>query len=189
MKFQTTRYIPKNALPVEEAGLGIVYVYPCRNRYGVIAYVGTACKSAFHYSYKTDAEVDRKVAEFFDGLRQHKARVQQSRATRYEGHNFKSGDIVSNSWGYDQTNVDWYIVTRTTKAYVWLRPINSTLETSESIGPMSGHCAPAMGPDCKPVIAEKGEETKHAAHGEHINFKHGSGSKYTGGTLYESWYA
>lgn len=41
----------------------------------------------------------------------------------------KTGDIVSNSWGYEQTNVDFYQVTRTTEKSVWFKEIESETDT------------------------------------------------------------
>jgi len=40
-----------------------------------------------------------------------------------EGHEVKVGDVFVESWGYDQTNVDAYQVTRISPASVWIRPI------------------------------------------------------------------
>ncbi len=187
-----TRHIPPNAVAVtEDASLGVCYVYPIMacNSWGVIAYVGKSNKATFHYSYKRESDMDRRIADFFAGLRAHREYVAKSRQERYAGHTLKPGDVIYNSWGYEQTNVDWYVVTRASKAYVWLRPIASTMETSESVGPMSGQCAPALDADCRVIVSEKGKETKHAANGQSVRFKHGAGSKYAGGTVYESWYA
>jgi hypothetical protein len=36
------------------------------------------------------------------------------------------GDIFYDSWGYDQTNIDFYKVIKKTKAMVWLRAIGQT---------------------------------------------------------------
>ena len=36
---------------------------------------------------------------------------------------FELGQIVCSSYGYDMTLVEYYVVTRMTKASVWLRPI------------------------------------------------------------------
>lgn len=46
-----------------------------------------------------------------------------------------AGAIFSSSWGYDQTNIDYYQVTRATAKTVWLRPIAQT--TAEVTGSMS----------------------------------------------------
>ncbi len=186
------RYIPKNALPITEEGLGAVYVYRINGksglRYGVIAYREKAINNSFHYTYKTDAQVDEAIERFFNDLRQHKALVIERRAREYSGHSFKVGDIVTNSWGYDQTNVDWYRVTRMSANYVWLKPVHSAMDSDESSGPMSGHVGLALDENLKPIDG-KGKETKHRASGDTVTMRHGCGSKYTGGTQYVSWYA
>lgn len=41
------------------------------------------------------------------------------------------GSILVSSWGYDQTNVDFFIVTRTTKACVYIRKIRSDVTVGE----------------------------------------------------------
>ena len=45
-------------------------------------------------------------------------------------HDFKVGDTLVNTWGYDQTNQDFYIVTRTTPKSVWIAPV-AALEMRE----------------------------------------------------------
>ncbi len=37
------------------------------------------------------------------------------------------GAILCSSWGYDQTNVDFYMVTRTTAASAWIVPMSSAI--------------------------------------------------------------
>lgn len=34
----------------------------------------------------------------------------------------KPGDVFVESWGYDQTNIDFYVVTRVTRSSVYLKP-------------------------------------------------------------------
>lgn len=188
-QIQQARYIPKNALPITEPGLGVVYVYRSRaGKFAAIAYREKAYRSDWHYSYRTDAELDMAIAGFFDGIRQHKTMVANRRKQDYAGHSFTVGDIVTNSWGYDQTNVDWYVVTRTSKNYVWLQPCHSTMDESEGCGPMSGNVALALDENLQPILG-KGKESKHRASGQNVTMRHGCGTKYTGGSLYTSWYA
>lgn len=40
-------------------------------------------------------------------------------------HDFQQGDTLVNTWGYDQTNHDFYIVTRTTPKSVWIAPVEA----------------------------------------------------------------
>lgn len=180
------RYIPKNALPIEEEGLGVVYVYPFAKKYGAIAYLPKARKASFHYTFKRDVDMDKYIADWFAGLRASKELKSKWKAERSKPHTLQVGDIVTNSWGYDQTNVDWYRVTRTTSHYVWLKPVCSTIEQT---GFMSGRESLKLDENLKPIDAEGGKETKHHATGETVNFRHGSGSKHTGGDQYSSWYA
>lgn len=38
------------------------------------------------------------------------------------------GAILSASWGYDQTNIDFYVVTKVNDSWVWLQPIKQVSE-------------------------------------------------------------
>ena len=49
------------------------------------------------------------------------------------------GAILCSSWGYDQTNVDYYVVTRTTRASAWIVPMTAH---EEPTGFMSGRPTP-----------------------------------------------
>lgn len=37
----------------------------------------------------------------------------------------KTGDVVYSSWGYEQTNIDFYKVSRMTEKTIWFLPIES----------------------------------------------------------------
>jgi len=47
---------------------------------------------------------------------------------------FELGQIVCSSYGYDMTLVEYYVVTRMTKASVWLRPINCVVTGDDGRG-------------------------------------------------------
>lgn len=51
------------------------------------------------------------------------------------------GDIYRCSWGYDQTNVDYYQVTRVTDKSVWIREV---CQSRDYDGFMRGHASPAL---------------------------------------------
>lgn len=50
----------------------------------------------------------------------------------------QAGDIFYTSWGYEQTNVEFYQVIRATEKTVWIREIHGTTS-----GGWSGHTEPA----------------------------------------------
>jgi len=55
---------------------------------------------------------------------------------------FEVGQIVCSSYGYDMTLVEFYVVTRMTKATVWLRCIGSIVSNDDGRG--NGRAVPDM---------------------------------------------
>ena len=102
-------------------------------------------------------------------MRERKARVQAQRAERTTGHAFQPGDTVYASWGYEQTNMDWYRVTRATKSYVWLKQLAS-IQTETCF--MSGTCIP--GQETTKLV------TRHYARCESIHIGQHFASKWNG---------
>jgi hypothetical protein len=64
------------------------------------------------------------------------------------GETYNEGRVVENSWGYDQTNIQYYLIIKRTKATVTLVEIGKRGITQD--GFMSGHCEP----DITKVIGE-----------------------------------
>ena len=180
------RWFPKGAMAINHPdGLGVAFVAEWKQpgSFQVVAYAGTAGKPSFNFIYKTRELAEKKVSEFFTNLLAHKIHIAERREVLNKPHSLKVGDVITNSWGYDQTNVDCYQITRTTEHFVWLKPIASELVNDEGHAPMSGRVVPRPG-----VFLDKPEE-QHKASGESVTFEFGSGSKWDGRSLYCSWYA
>jgi hypothetical protein len=123
-----TRYIPKDSTPVTLADVfAVVYVYPFGKLYAGIAYARKANTSAWHYQYGNEANALAAANRWLVSMRD----VEQMKATnraakqaaRGEGHPFKAGDIFHWSWGWEQTNCDFYQVVAVSKGTVTLREI------------------------------------------------------------------
>lgn len=74
-----------------------------------IAFAGKANKPLWHYSFRSESERARTVEETIKSRRrtvEYKQKQQEER--RNFEHNMKVGDILYSSWGYDQTNVNFY---------------------------------------------------------------------------------
>lgn len=117
-------------------------------------------------------------------------------ATVTVGHPFEVGDIFYNSWGYDQTNIDFYQVVKTTAKSVRLARIKSgRVEGSE--GFMSERCVPLADEFVLDRDGNRKEATKFPYQPSWrsdgswaINFTYGGGDLFTeGSSLYRSWYA
>lgn len=48
-------------------------------------------------------------------------------------HIFKTGDILHHSWGYDQTNADFYQVIRVSDKSIWIAQIETTETCDEML--------------------------------------------------------
>jgi len=151
------RYIPKGSTKItaKADGVSCVYVYQSAGRFYAIAYRGTAARSEFHHSYRTDAQRVAHVNAFLDSVKQSHERRAQRRAAKSAWVNpLTAGDILHTSWGYDQTNTEFFAVTRVSGRRVWIREIAAAYTAT---GDMSGRVRPAM------PVQFVGEETMHTA--------------------------
>lgn len=139
------RYIPEGSTPYTREGVdAVVYWYEGQGRYYGIAYHGKATHSDWHYSFKTEESRKAKSNEHLDNIASHTARMQE-RAEKRKAyrHTLQVGDILKASWGYDQTNIDYWQVTAVLGGQtVELREIGSI---SRDTGWLQGECVPAPG--------------------------------------------
>jgi hypothetical protein len=97
----------------------------------------------------------------------------------------KVGDIFYNSWGYDQTNIDWYQVVALTKSgkSVKIRPIAGKVKES---GFMSGTTTPMKGKFTGPAVTKR----LMLHNGEpYLPSQYGWTSLWDGKPKHISWYA
>lgn len=103
-----------------------------RTRYVSVAFTGKSNKPVWYESYRSDAERQKRIDGLIAWTKKRDAdkveRLQQRRDFR---HDIKVGDIYSTSWGYDQTNVDWYEVTDASEKSIVVREIGSEVDHSE----------------------------------------------------------
>lgn len=116
---------------------------------------------------------------------------------------FKVGDIIHHSWGYGQTQADFYQVVKVTKATVTVRAITTkTVEGSE--GFMSRQCVPvkdsfqtgnlhsALVKYCDGKAEIRKRVSAYVKNDGSIRYyiptPYGWASKWDGGSAYNSWY-
>lgn len=135
-----SRYIPKGYEILYQDERGIVYGAGLL----AIGYQGTSKNNSFHIRFRDEARRDVHIADFFVGLAwaaQVKANQEaEAKAKKAElVSTLAVGDILYRSWGYDQTNVDFYQVVKRTPKSVMVVPIHG--ETTED-GFMCGTTIP-----------------------------------------------
>lgn len=104
---------------------------------------------------------------------------------------FKAGDIYYDSWGYEQTNIDFYLVTEVKNKSVMLQEIGCTFCEGGKGSGMSSNVKPDItqkigDPFIKPIQIKVWNGAVHYM----LASKHGSISKYDAGDhgVYCSWY-
>jgi len=153
------------------------------------------------YFFSTDERREQWIKEQMTSIKSRIADNDNRKQIKKEavtGHTFKVGDPLYQSWGYDQTNIDFYEVVEVLPKSVKVRPISQiTVEGSE--GDMCENVKPDMGnytgeAELKPVkafISYMGNTKELKATGYYIpNGRHHL-SLYTYGErgVYQSHYA
>ena len=149
-------------------------------------------KNEFHFRYKSVERMNEHVAEWIDRVVANKAKREQEKLDRKARGNemaakVKVGDIFVNSWGWEQTNVDFYqVVAKPSAKTVVVREIAMrTQEGSEMSHGMADNVFPArdkfIGKEMKKQINTYG--------GFKVNSFSSASPAEEGRAYYRSWYA
>lgn len=125
--------------------LAEVWTYSKAGALYAIGFWGSSAKAAFYYRYRTEAERQEKARTFFKAAAEHAQRVTTMKAERQASpRGLEVGDILRSSWGYDQTNIDYYEVTKLIgKSKVEIREICA--DSAEDQGWLRGTSVPMPG--------------------------------------------
>lgn len=142
-------YIPKDGREIKDKNTdAVVYLTEHTDHAGNVVYClhgfcGKRNKPDFHYRYRTPEARDEEIKYYFDSR---KATLEYKKNLRKEHKAAKRGvevgDILVASWGYEQTNIDYYQVTDMIgKTMVEVRKING--EHVEDTSWMTGKSKPS----------------------------------------------
>ena len=106
-----------------------------------ICYGGKRTKPDWHYRFQDESRLKTQIEQSLSGYMQWDERKQARKAERNKPHNVQIGDVFRCSWGYDQTNIDFYQVTKVLGAMVEVREIRQMSEETLS---MQGECVPLL---------------------------------------------
>lgn len=181
-------YIPKRALKVKPKAADVVfYLYDnSRGKPACMCFIGRAQKPSWCYWYASPAAREAKIKAQIAAVIEHERVKAERRARANAGHNWEPGLILVASWGYEQTNVDFYEVVRVIgKTMVEIEAIGSQPATDDSNGmsSMAGYVVPD--PEKR-----SGKLSRHKVSNDRISLSsfHGA-SVWDGRRRYCSWYA
>ena len=146
MKITREFYIPDGAIKVADKNSdAVAYVYTNhKDKPTAMVFYGKQAKPVWHYSFETTTKRENSIKIQFANRQAETASKAKYRAERAEkGAGLVVDDILVCSWGYDQTNIDYYQVTAVHgKNAVTICQIASlSIET----GDMTGDCVPQSG--------------------------------------------
>lgn len=187
MRFNLPRYIPKDSTAQTDClADAVVYVYGGNGgKLAAIGYSGKRSKSDFHYVYPTEEKRNEHILGYFSRLRKAKQRkVDRQKERRDYRHTLQIGDILHYSWGYDQTNCEFYTVVDRTEKSVRIQEIGGTEVESTGLSSMAGMLKPDPSNRFGPILL------KHVGPGNYVPMDFGAASKVEPNSEhYSSWYA
>lgn len=188
------RWKPKDSREVAHR-LAVCYVYDFEAgprkvpTFAVVAYTTRAKKACFHESYRNAESRDKRVTDWFRGLEQHEAMKQDTRAERSKPHTLKVGDILHHSWGWEQTNCDYYQIIAVTPHGATIQEIAShTVPDSTYKHGMADMRLAVKDSFCGDPFKVRINGFNHVAAGDGP-LSHGSCGIWDGKANYCSWYA
>ena len=192
------RYIPSElteSIIKPEFGLE---VYWNSEKLSAIGFAGKNRKSNFYYRFRTQEQMTNCIESFVNSIIEaamkkaaEKAAKKSANAAISAADHFSIGDIIVNSWGWEQTNIEFYIVTAVK---------GKTITVSEVYGAQVEGSMYAHGMACEVVPT-----TELKPNGTTYNLRVKSGyngavalsqpasyyymHKWDGRPMYKSWYA
>lgn len=138
-------YYPNSAVRVEypEAGaVAFLYPHPANGQPCVTMFAGRKSKPTLRYAYASAERRDSAIKAVLDALICRVGVKKDRAAAARRPHRWEKGLILVASWGYEQTNVDYYeLVDVPSPCYVILQEIGAPLARGEE-GFMCGKAVP-----------------------------------------------
>lgn len=89
----------------------VIYTYDRGGEPHAVAFVGKAGKPRWHHRFRSEGQRSKHIKNTVEERKRHFEEKELRKKEREEfKHGFQVGDILESSWGYDQTNVDFYEV-------------------------------------------------------------------------------
>lgn len=179
-----SRWIPESHTEKREELDAVVYID--RARLCALGYAGKAVKPSFNYKFRSEEQMEKHISEFFQSRArslEYKSERKKDLKSQKEAllSKLKVGDILVSSWGYDQTNVNFYEIVSVKGSTVTLKELAQNLKET---GFMSGVTKPVKGSYLNKA------EIKRVVRSGHVNISScQTASLWNGSECYRSWYA
>lgn len=108
------RWTPKGGVKISDKNSdAVAYLYDSKGKPGAVVYVGKQSKPYAWYTYDSAAKRAERVAYYFQCRQQAIAlKAEQAAKRKAKGRGVELGQYLVASWGYEQTNINFYKVTK-----------------------------------------------------------------------------
>jgi hypothetical protein len=105
-------FIPKGSIKLTPKGVEAeVYIYESAGRPCALIFVGKQNKPIRHAQYRSAERREQDVRDYIENRRKVEAYKAEQASKRHSfQHSYKVGDVLHYSWGYEQTNCEFYEV-------------------------------------------------------------------------------
>jgi hypothetical protein len=138
------RHIPAGAVKVsDKLSDAVAYIYESGGKPCARVFFGKQSGPVLACYYRTESERNEAVRSTFTARQARAKRQADYAAERKNAVNpYKVGDVFKSSWGYDQTNINYYQAIKVTAKTVTVREIaQDRIATAH----MHGDCVPLIG--------------------------------------------
>ena len=180
-------YIKKGAMKIAPKDAGVVfYAYEGNGQFYAQCFVGRAQKPTWHYRFQSAEKREAKIRAQIEAVKEAQERKAKWKAEQNKPHGWEPGMILYSSWGYEQTNVEFYEV---------IEVIGKSMIRMELIGSQeandTGEYGHGMANEVVPNIkARSGEIYRAKVVSNGAKGKYGQrATPWSGKPVYQSWYA
>ena len=149
IKLPRESYIPPNSVELELPNGVVAYLWSTgQGKPGATIFSGKRAKPNSNYYYRSYEALDNALGLAVESQARVAAYKEEKAAKRKAFvHDCKVGDIYRTSWGYDQTNIEYFEVVEVKGKFATLRELaQKRVET----GWLCGQCVPLPGEYLKP---------------------------------------
>jgi hypothetical protein len=184
MKMTREFYKKKGAVKIAPKDINAeFYIYETsKGKPACQCFIGKAAKPNWHYSFQTSERMEKKIADQIESIKISNEMKAARKAKAQEPCTWAVGDILSSSWGYDQTNVSFFKVLK----LIGKRSVEcvriSSREVEGSEGFMCCNVVAGSNVAGKPFKALVSNNSIKISYSEYA-------SPWDGKPMYSSWYA
>jgi hypothetical protein len=127
---QRTLRVPSDmAQIINQDSIEVYYKEDANGKPIVMGFAGKRTRPDFYVRFNSRERMTEYLNNWRSNLERHNQTVIERRQKRNQPHSLKVGDILDATWGYDQTNVTFYEVTKLIgSTMVTVRELNATLD-------------------------------------------------------------